>query len=139
MTLNIQKLDHLVLTVRSIEETCRFYAEVLGMRVERFGAGRVALHFGEQKINLHEAGREFEPKARRPTPGSADLCFLSATPLDRVIEALERHEVAIEEGPVDRTGARGPIRSVYVRDPDGNLVEIANPAGGPHQGAFGRP
>lgn len=117
--------DHLVLTVADIEATCAFYERVQGMRRVAFGAGRVALQFGRQKINLHQAGREFEPKALRPTPGSADLCFLAALPLDSVLAHLAAAGVAIEEGPVVRNGALGPIRSVYLRDPDGNLLEIA--------------
>jgi catechol 2,3-dioxygenase-like lactoylglutathione lyase family enzyme len=126
--IRIDHLDHLVLTVASIEATCDFYARVLGMSVETFGQGRTALRFGEQKINLHRAGREFEPKALRPTPGSADLCFIAATPLEEVMAHLQHLGIAIEEGPVPRTGATGPIRSVYLRDPDANLIEISNPA-----------
>ncbi len=121
-------LDHLVLTVRDLEATCAFYETALAMRRESFGAGRTALHFGRQKINLHQAGREFEPKARTPTPGSADLCFLAATPIAEVVAHLEALGVAIEEGPVARTGAEGPINSVYFRDPDGNLIEVSNRA-----------
>lgn len=126
--IRIDHLDHLVLTVASIEATCDFYVRALGMQVETFGDGRKALRFGGQKINLHQAGREFEPKALRPTPGSADLCFIAATPLAEVAAHLQDLGIAIEEGPVDRTGATGPIRSVYLRDPDRNLIEIANPA-----------
>lgn len=121
----IDRLDHLVLTVASIERTCAFYRDALGMEVATFAQGRKALTFGSQKINLHEAGREFEPKAERPTPGSADLCFIAAGTIDVVLAHLADRGVAIIEGPVDRTGAMGPIRSVYVRDPDANLVEIA--------------
>jgi len=113
--------------VASIERSIAFYGEVLGMKIEIFGAGRTALRFGQQKINLHEAGREFEPKAGKPTPGSADLCVISASPLDQVIAHLIAHEVAMVAGPVTRTGATGPLRSVYIRDPDGNLIEISNP------------
>ncbi|QDL92629.1 VOC family protein [Paroceanicella profunda] len=127
--IRLDSLDHLVLTVADIPRSIAFYTEVLGMREERFGAGRSALRFGDQKINLHQAGREFEPKAARPGPGTADLCFLTSVPVAGVIAALQRHGVAVEEGPVARTGARGPILSVYLRDPDGNLIEIANPAG----------
>ncbi|WP_441695829.1 VOC family protein [Inquilinus sp. YAF38] len=126
--IRIDHLDHLVLTVASIEATCDFYARALGMQVETFGQGRKALRFGDQKINLHQAGREFEPKALRPIPGSADLCFIAATPLEEVMAHLQRLGIAIEEGPVPRTGATGPIRSVYLRDPDANLIEISNPA-----------
>ncbi len=128
--ITLDRLDHLVLTVRDLEATCAFYETVLGMRRESFGQGRTALHFGRQKINLHQAGREFEPKARKPTPGSADLCFLAATPIAEIVAHLEACDVAIEEGPVARTGAQGPITSVYFRDPDGNLIEVANAAGG---------
>jgi catechol 2,3-dioxygenase-like lactoylglutathione lyase family enzyme len=123
--MNIDRLDHLVLTVADIEATCAFYARVLGMEVVTFGAGRRALAFGRQKINLHEAGREFEPKAQHPTPGSADLCLIASMPLDQVIAHLEACAVRILEGPVPRTGATGPIRSVYFRDPDANLIEVA--------------
>lgn len=122
----IDQLDHLVLTVADIEVTAGFYARVLDMTVVTFGEGRKALSFGSQKINLHQAGREFEPKAERPTPGSADLCFITQTPLDDVIAHLRRENVAIIEGPVQRTGAAGPIRSVYFRDPDLNLIEVSN-------------
>ncbi|MFE0754463.1 VOC family protein [Inquilinus sp. NPDC058860] len=126
--MRIDHLDHLVLTVASIEATCDFYTRALGMQVETFGQNRKALRFGDQKINLHQAGREFEPKALRPTPGSADLCFIAVTPLEEVVAHLQRLGIAIEEGPVPRTGAAGPIRSVYLRDPDANLIEISNPA-----------
>ena len=127
--ITLDRLDHLVLTVRDLEATCAFYETVLGMRRESFGQGRTALHFGRQKINLHQAGREFEPKARKPTPGSADLCFLAATPIAEIVAHLAACDVAIQEGPVARTGAQGPITSVYFRDPDGNLIEVANAAG----------
>ncbi|MGY5777921.1 VOC family protein [Rhizobium sp. LEGMi135b] len=124
--IRIDHLDHLVLTVASIDESCDFYARVLGMGIETFGEGRKALTFGNQKINLHRAGHEFEPKAQRPTPGSADLCFISTTPLDDIIAHLKAEGVAITEGPVRRTGATGPILSVYFRDPDHNLIEVSN-------------
>jgi catechol 2,3-dioxygenase-like lactoylglutathione lyase family enzyme len=123
----IERLDHLVLTVADLERTCVFYRDALGMRVETFGKGRKALHFGEQKINLHLAGREFEPKAVKPTPGSADLCFIAETPLAEMIAHLGRCGVSIELGPVERDGATGRILSIYIRDPDANLIEIANP------------
>jgi catechol 2,3-dioxygenase-like lactoylglutathione lyase family enzyme len=119
-------MDHLVLTVASIERTVGFYTEVLGMRAETFGDGRRALHFGDQKFNLHEAGHEFEPKAARPVPGSVDICLVVATPIDEVVALLAERNVPIVEGPVDRTGARGKIRSGYLRDPDDNLIELAN-------------
>ena len=124
--MNIDRLDHLVLTVQNIERTCAFYERVLGMQTVTFGAGRKALQFGQQKINLHEVGKEFEPKARRPTPGSGDLCFIASDPLARVIEHLRACGVAIEEGPVQRTGALGLMESIYLRDPDGNLIELSN-------------
>lgn len=126
MPIRIDRLDHFVLTVASIEATCAFYARALGMEARTFGEGRTSLHFGNSKINLHQRGREFEPKAQVPTPGSADVCLIAATPLDEVIAHLHACEVAILEGPVQRTGATGTIRSVYFRDPDGNLVEVSN-------------
>jgi catechol 2,3-dioxygenase-like lactoylglutathione lyase family enzyme len=121
----IDHLDHLVLTTRDTQACVRFYTDVLGMQLEQFGAGRLAFKFGRQKINLHEAGKEFLPKAHAPTPGSLDLCFIAAIPLDEVMGRLGHFGVPIEEGPVRRTGAEGPILSVYVRDPDQNLIEIA--------------
>ena len=129
MTPMIDLIDHFVLTVRSIEAACDFYTRVLGMAVVTFGDGRKALQFGEfgeHKINLHEAGREFEPKASRPTPGSGDVCFITRTPLERVMNHLRACNGEILEGPVKRTGAMGPIESIYLRDPDSNLIEIAN-------------
>jgi len=124
--MEIARLDHLVLTVADVDRTCAFYTGVLGMRVVTFGAGRTALVFGEQKINLHPYGAEFDPKANRPTPGSGDFCLIAATPLEDVIAQLHSLGIEIEIGPVARTGAVGPIRSIYIRDPDRNLVEIAN-------------
>ena len=124
--MNIERLDHLVLTVKSIEATAEFYTRALGMREVTFGDGRKALAFGVQKINLHEAGREFEPKAHRATSGSADLCFITETPLPEVIRHLGECGVEIIEGPVGRTGAVGRIVSVYFRDPDLNLIEVSN-------------
>ena len=123
--MRIDRLDHLVLTVADIDATVAFYTRVLGMEAVTFGAGRTALAFGRSKINLHRAGHEFEPKALRPTPGSADLCLISAGPLDQVIEDLAAHGIPVEEGPVERTGATGPILSVYFRDPDQNLIEVS--------------
>lgn len=128
MTKLVDHLDHLVLTTRDKAACIHFYTVILGMTLETFGDGRTAFTFGNQKINLHEAGHEFLPKARVPTPGSLDLCFIASTTLDAAIAALNGHLVPIEEGPVARTGATGPIRSVYVRDPDGNLIEIAERA-----------
>ncbi|HEY0602676.1 MAG TPA: VOC family protein [Herpetosiphonaceae bacterium] len=127
--MQIERLDHLVLTVQDIERTCEFYRRVLGMDVVSFGGGRRALQFGAQKINLHQVGHEFDPRALHPTAGSGDLCLITATPLADVIAHLQSCSVTIEEGPVARTGALGPIRSVYLRDPDGNLIEIANQEG----------
>jgi catechol 2,3-dioxygenase-like lactoylglutathione lyase family enzyme len=122
----IDHLDHLVLTVRDLDTTCDFYSRVLGMKVITFGEGRKALGFGSQKINLHQAGAEFEPKAQKPTPGSADLCFIVQTPLEVVLTVLDTHGVVPESEIVERTGATGKIRSVYLRDPDGNLLELSN-------------
>lgn len=124
--MKIDSLDHLVLTVKDIETTADFYSKALGMQVITFGAGRKALTFGMQKINLHEHGKEFEPKARLPAPGSADLCFITSVPLPEVVKHLTACGVDIIEGPVQRTGATGPILSVYLRDPDMNLIEVSN-------------
>lgn len=124
--MQVERLDHLVLTVADVAASCAFYQRVLGLREVSFGAGRKALAFGQQKINLHQHGAEFEPKAQRPTPGSADLCFIVSTPLDEVIAHLGACAVPIEEGPVRRSGATGPLLSVYIRDPDDNLIELAN-------------
>ncbi len=124
--MEIERLDHLVLTVRDITATCEFYSRVLGMEVVTFGEGRQALAFGFQKINLHEQGKEFEPKAERPIPGSADLCFITRTPLQQVIEQLRAQNIDILGGPVRRTGARGTLNSIYLRDPDENLIELSN-------------
>ena len=124
--MHLTSLDHLVLTVASIEASCDFYSRVLGMTVETFGEGRKALKFGSQKINLHEAGKEFEPKAAQPTPGSGDLCFLTDIPMETIIAHFASQNVAVEDGPIERTGATGPINSVYIRDPDDNLIEISN-------------
>lgn len=124
--MRINRLDHLVLTVADIDATVDFYTRVLGMTPVAFGGGRRALSFGRSKINLHPAGREYEPKAHRPAPGSADLCLVVDEPLDRIREELAAHGVPVEEGPVERTGATGAIVSVYVRDPDGNLIELSN-------------
>jgi catechol 2,3-dioxygenase-like lactoylglutathione lyase family enzyme len=123
--MDIDRLDHLVLTVRDVEATCAFYARVMHMRTITFGDGRRALTFGRQKLNLHPADAPIAPHASRPTPGSADLCFITDTPIDAVVVELEKHGVVIEEGPVRRTGAAGRITSVYFRDPDQNLIEVA--------------
>lgn len=123
--LRIERLDHLVLTVKNIDRTCGFYYQVLGMHVVTFGEGRKALAFGQQKINLHQVGNEFEPKAGMPTAGSADLCFISQEPLTNVMEHLGACGINVIEGPVQRTGALGAIESVYFRDPDLNLIEVS--------------
>ncbi|MGS0999593.1 VOC family protein [Rhodanobacter sp. UC4451_H18] len=122
----IERIDHLVLTVKDIPVTCDFYSRVLGMEVVTFGAGRKALAFGQSKINLHQQGREFEPKAAAPTPGSADLCLVTAATPHAVLAHLAACGVAVLEGPVKRTGALGPITSVYFRDPDANLIEVSS-------------
>ena len=121
----IDHLDHLVLTTQDEEACVGFYVGILGMQLETFGAGRKAFRFGNQKINLHIKGHEFEPKADKPTPGSLDLCFIASEPLDAVIARLNELKAKIIEGPVMRTGATSRIRSVYVRDPDLNLIEIS--------------
>ena len=121
----IDHLDHLVLTTADEAACVRFYVEVMGMTLETFGQGRKAFRFGNQKINLHVKGHEFEPKAQVPMPGALDLCFIAAVPLDEVIERLAEKQVPVIEGPVMRTGAVSRIRSVYVRDPDLNLIEIS--------------
>ncbi|MEE4714625.1 VOC family protein [Pseudomonas alliivorans] len=123
----IDHLDHLVLTTTDIDACRDFYVRIMGMRPETFGQGRLAFRFGNQKINVHERGREFEPKAHLPVPGALDLCFMASVALDEVIAHLEEQAWPIVEGPVARTGATGPIRSVYVRDPDLNLIEISEP------------
>lgn len=123
--MDIDRLDHLVLTVRDVEATCAFYARVLQMHPVTFAGGRRALRFGNQKLNLHPAAAPLAPHAARPMPGSADLCFVTSTSVAAVMADLHRLDVAIEEGPVQRTGATGPITSVYFRDPDGNLIEVA--------------
>lgn len=125
MSIVVDRLDHLVLTVRDVDATCDFYARTLGMQAITFGQGRRALRFGRQKFNLHQAGAEFKPNARTPTPGSADFCLITTTPLAQVIAHLEHCGVEILEGPVAKTGATGAIESVYFRDPDDNLVEVS--------------
>jgi catechol 2,3-dioxygenase-like lactoylglutathione lyase family enzyme len=125
----IDHLDHIVLTTARTEQCIDFYTRVLGMKFERFGEDRMALKFGGQKINLHEKGREFSPRATLAAPGTLDVCFIAAVPLKDVIARLASAGVQIVEGPVAKTGAVGPLRSVYVRDPDGNLVEISEQAG----------
>ncbi len=122
----LDRLDHLVLTVRDVEATCRFYEAALGMRRESFGEGRVALHFGRQKINLHPYPSPVEIVAQDARPGSADLCFITETPIENVVAHLESLGIGIEMGPVERTGAQGTLNSIYCRDPDGNLIEVSN-------------
>ena len=121
----ISTIDHFVLTVRSIEATCDFYSRALGMEVVEFLTDRKALNFGSHKINLHQAGAEFEPKSVHPTPGSGDFCLITEDSIEEWVQHLNACEIVIEEGPVPRTGARGAITSLYLRDPDGNLVEIS--------------
>ncbi len=123
--MKITQLDHLVLTVRDIDASCAFYTDVLGMREVRFGYGRKAVIFGNQKINFHQQGQELEPKAVCPTPGSGDLCFIATNSLADVIQHIRDCEIEIIEGPVERTGALGSMLSIYIRDPDRNLIEIA--------------
>jgi catechol 2,3-dioxygenase-like lactoylglutathione lyase family enzyme len=124
--MRIDRLDHLVLTVASIEATCAFYTRVLGMTVVDFAQGRKALSFGAQKINLHRAGSEFVPHALTPVPGSADFCLITTTPLDEAMAHVRAQGVALLEGPVEKIGAMGRLVSFYFRDPDGNLVEVSN-------------
>ena len=124
--MKVDHIDHIVLTVKSIDATCAFYSRVLGMEVVSFGKERKALSLGDQKINLHQQGMEFEPKANRPTPGSADICFITNEPIGTVVEHLRSCGVRIVEGPVKTTGALGQIVSVYFRDPDMNLLEVSN-------------
>jgi len=124
--MKIEAIDHIVLTVKDMDASISFYVQVLGMRVTTFGGNRKALLFGTQKINLHQYGQEPEPKAKLPTPGSADLCFITTTDLAEIIDQLDSSGIDIVEGPVQRTGAVGRINSVYFRDPDGNLIEVSN-------------
>ncbi|EBG2393022.1 VOC family protein [Salmonella enterica] len=121
----MDRIDHLVLTVSDISTTIRFYEEVLGFSVVTFKQNRKALIFGAQKINLHQQEMEFEPKASKPTPGSADLCFITSIPINDVVSEILQAGIPIVEGPVERTGAKGEIMSIYIRDPDGNLIEIS--------------
>jgi catechol 2,3-dioxygenase-like lactoylglutathione lyase family enzyme len=124
--MKISAIDHIVLTVRDIDATTAFYTKVLGMEAITFGRDRRALAFGAQKINLHRVGAELDPEAAHPLPGSADLCFVTTDAPSSVIEHLESCDVEVEDGPVERSGARGPIISVYCRDPDGNLLEVSS-------------
>ncbi len=124
----INFIDHIVFTVKNIEKTIFFYRDILGMQVEYFGKNqeRVALKFGTQKINLHVWQHEFEPKAKLPTPGAIDVCFITLWPLTQVLGHLARYGITIIEGPIERTGAQGKLMSIYIHDPDENLIEIAN-------------
>ena len=124
--MKIDRIDHIVLTAFDVDRTIDFYSRVMGMEPITFAGGRRGLAFGRQKINLHQAGREFEPKALKPVPGALDLCFITETPLDDVIARLKANGVVIVDGPVQKTGALGPMMSVYFRDPDGNLIEVSN-------------
>ena len=124
--MKIDGIDHIVLTVKDVEKTSAFYVKILGMSAVPFGAGRKALSFGDQKINLHQHGNEFEPMANKPTPGSADVCFITSDQIPEVISHLEACGIPLLEGPVHRTGARGPIISVYFHDPDMNLIEVSS-------------
>ncbi|MBT2619177.1 VOC family protein [Chryseobacterium sp. ISL-6] len=124
--MEIKNIDHIVLTVANIDKTIGFYTHILGFEVVTFGDNRKALTFGNQKINLHQKGKEFEPKAEHPTPGSADLCFIAATDINEVLKELQHKNIEIIEGIVERTGAMGKIRSIYFRDPDMNLIEVSN-------------
>lgn len=124
--MHIDRLDHFVLTVQDVDASIAFYGKVLGMQPVTFAGGRRALSFGSQKINLHQAGREFVPHARAPVPGSADVCFITSTPLADARAHIEACGVQIIEGPVPKTGALGPITSIYFRDLDGNLIEVSN-------------
>jgi catechol 2,3-dioxygenase-like lactoylglutathione lyase family enzyme len=126
MPIALDRIDHIVVTAWDVDRTLDFYQRVLGMTPITFAGGRRGLAFGNQKINLHQAGREYEPKALKPAPGTVDLCFIAQTPLAEVIEHIKSCSVTIVEGPVAKTGALGPMQSVYIRDPDGNLVEISN-------------
>lgn len=123
--MQIERIDHLVLTVKNIEASCAFYTKVLGMKEVTFQSGRKAVWFGNQRLNFHEYGKEFDPKALRPVPGSADLCFITPDPIAQIMSHLEICGVKIIEGPLERTGALGPMISIYIRDPDQNLIEIS--------------
>ncbi len=124
--MKVDRIDHVVLTVADLERTIAFYERALGMRALTFGDGRRALAFGDQKLNLHQAGHEFEPHARAPAPGAIDLCFTTDVPVEEVAARVRVLGIAVEAGPVAKAGARAPLRSIYFRDPDGNLIEVAN-------------
>lgn len=122
----VKRFDHMVLTVNNIEKSCKFYHDILGMRVVTFNNGRTALKFDKQKINLHEKGHEFNPKATHPTPGSADFCLLTDEDIEDVLKELKNKDIQIEQGPIIKQGALGEMTSIYLRDPDRNLIEISN-------------
>jgi len=124
--IKIESLDHFVLTVKSIEKSLKFYCHVLGMQEINFGENRKAVAFGKQKINFHESRTEFEPKAAKPTPGSANLCFIATLSIKEIILWFKEQNIPLVEGPVERTGAKGKILSIYIRDPDNNLIKISN-------------
>lgn len=124
--MQIDSIDHIVLTVKDIEKSVAFYTSVFGMQMRMFGEERVALFFGKQKINLHKVGEELLPHAQHPTSGSTDICLLTNTLLKEAMQEVSKHNIPIEEGPLQRSGAQGDILSFYIRDPDGNLIEIAN-------------
>ena len=124
--MRINNIDHIVFTVNDIDAACRFYSRVLGMRIIEFGEGRKALSFGEMKINLHEKGKELEPKALNPVPGSIDICFITDIPMKDMLAHIDSCGIKVIEGPVKRSGSLGPIESIYLRDPDGNLIEVSN-------------
>ena len=124
--MRVDRIDHIVITAHDVDRTIEFYTRVMGMEPITFAGGRRGLAFGQQKINLHQSGREYEPKALKPTPGSMDLCFISDTPLEEIASHVRSCGVAIAEGPVEKTGALGPMMSIYFRDPDGNLIEVSN-------------
>ena len=124
-SMKIERIDHIVLTVTDIDRTSEFYSRVLGMEIVSFGANRRALRFGEQKFNLHERGRELGLRAKTAMPGAIDMCLITGDPIEEVLTHLKSSGVTVEDGPVERAGATGPITSVYFRDPDGNLVEIS--------------
>ncbi|MFF2093831.1 VOC family protein [Paenibacillus sp. NPDC058174] len=124
--MEILRFDHLVLTVKDVEASCRFYGDVLGMKIITFGQGRKAAKFGQQKINFQQLGEEIDPKAKTPTPGSGDFCIITSDSIRSILDQLNTHGAKVELGPVERSGALGPIQSIYVRDPDENLVEISS-------------
>jgi len=126
MTIALDRIDHIVLTVRDIDQTIEFYCNVFGMTEVTFGDNRKTLKFGKQKINLHPQPSDIKPKANQPTPGAMDICFITQSPIDSIIDSLQKHDINIELGPVQRQGAQGNITSVYIRDPDDNLIEIAH-------------